>query len=112
MSERTNMADMFGMFMNMQKKMKQVQEDLASKTVKAEAGGGIVKVTANGVQCIMSITIEPHVVDPNDLEMLEDLVVAGVNKALDESRNMARKEMGSIAGAMLLPGMDMSSLGP
>ncbi len=111
MSNGGNMADMFGKIMEMQQKMNEVQEQLASKTVTAEAGGGMVKVTANGAQRVTSIKIEPDAVDPDDLELLEDLVIAGVNKALDEAQELARKEMSGAAGGMLPPGMDLSSLG-
>lgn len=111
MSNGGNMADMFGRIMEMQQKMAEVQEALSSKSVTAEAGGGMVTVTANGVQRITSIKIEPDAVDPDDLELLEDLVIAGVNKALDEAQEMAKQEMSNVAGGMLPPGMDLSSLG-
>ncbi len=111
MSNGVNMADMFGRIMEMQQKMAEVQEALASKTVTAEAGGGMVKVTANGIQRVTSIKIEPDAVDPDDLELLEDLIIAGVNKALDEAQEMAKQEMANVAGGMLPPGMDLSSLG-
>ncbi len=110
MPDGVNMADMFGMVMEMQKKMKEAQENLASKTVTAESGGGMVKVTANGARRITNIRIEPSAVDPEDVELLEDLVVAGINKALDEAEEMANKEMGGIAGTMLPPGMGLSGL--
>ena len=110
MADDGNMADMFGMVMEMQKKMKEVQENLAAKTVDAESGGGMVKVTANGAQRITNIRIEPDAVDPDDLELLEDLVVAGVNKALEDAEQMAKKEMGSVAGSMLPPGMGLPGL--
>ena len=111
MANGPNMADMFGKIMEMQKKMSEVQESLAAKTVSAEAGGGMVKVTANGAQRITAIRIDPDAVDPNDLELLEDLVIAGVNKALEEAQAIAQKEMQGAAGGMLPPGMDLSSLG-
>ncbi len=111
MTEGTNMADMFGKIMEMQKKMNEVQENLASKTVTADAGGGMVRVTANGAQRITAIKIDPDAVDPDDLELLEDLVIAGVNKALEEAQDVARREMQGAAGGMLPPGMDLSSLG-
>lgn len=106
-----NMADLFGKMMEMQQKMSEAQENLASKSVTAEAGGGMVKVTANGAQRITAIEIEREVVDPDDLEMLEDLVISGVNKALDEAGEMAKQEMQKSAGGLLPPGMDLSQLG-
>ncbi|MFW5973490.1 MAG: YbaB/EbfC family nucleoid-associated protein [Bacteroidota bacterium] len=111
MTEGMNMADMFGRVMDMQRKMAETQEALAAKTTTAEAGGGMVKVTANGTQRITAIKIEPDAVDPEDLELLEDLVIAGVNKALEDAAVMAREEMSKAAGGMLPPGFDMSKLG-
>ncbi|ARA95091.1 MAG: YbaB/EbfC family nucleoid-associated protein [Bacteroidetes bacterium] len=111
MSNGMNMADMFGKIMEMQQKVARVQESLAARTVTAEAGGGMVRVTANGNQRITAIKIEPDAVDPDDLELLEDLVIAGVNKALDEAAEMAREEMARAAGGMLPPGMDLSQFG-
>ncbi len=105
------MSDMFGKMMEMQSKMSEIQEGLAKKTVTAEAGGGMVKVTANGAQQITALEIEPDAVDPDDLELLEDLIIAGVNKALEEASQMAQKEMRGAAGGMLPPGMDLSGLG-
>ena len=102
---------MFGKMMEMQKKINAAQEDLASKTTTAEAGGGMVKVTANGNQRVTEIKIDPDAVDPDDLELLEDLVIAGVNKALDEASDLAQNEMRKAAGGMLPPGMDLSQLG-
>jgi len=106
-----NMADMFGKMMDMQKKMAEAQEKLGAVTVTAEAGGGMVKVTANGLQRVQSIEIEQEVVDPEDVELLEDLVIAGVNKALEEAADKAKEEMSKAAGGMLPPGMDLSQLG-
>jgi DNA-binding YbaB/EbfC family protein len=105
------MSEMFGKMMEMQNRMSDMQEELAEKSVTAEAGGGMVKVTANGAQKITAIEIEPDAVDPDDKELLEDLVIAGVNKALEEAGEMAQREMQSAAGSMLPPGMDLSNLG-
>lgn len=105
------MGDMFKKMMDMQKKMSQAQEELAKKSVTAEAGGGMVKVTANGSQKITAIEIEPDAVDPDDIELLEDLVIAGVNKALEEASDMASEEMRNSMGGMLPPGMDPGQLG-
>lgn len=106
-----NMADMFGKMMQMQQKVSEAQEALASKTVTAEAGGGMVKVTANGAQRVTAIKVEPEAVDPDDLELLEDLIIAGVNKALEEAAEMARQEMGKAAGNFLPPGFDLGQFG-
>jgi len=106
-----NMQDMFSKMMDMQKKMNAAQEELEDKTVTAEAGGGMVKVTANGAQKITGIEIDPEAVDPDDLELLEDLIIAGVNKALEDASDMAQEEMRDSMGGMLPPGMDLSQLG-
>jgi nucleoid-associated protein EbfC len=106
-----NMQNMMGKIMEMQKKMNQAQDELADKEVTAEAGGGMVKVTANGAQKITGIEIDPEAIDPDDLELLEDLIIAGVNKALDEASEMAQGEMQKSMGGMLPPGMDLSQLG-
>jgi hypothetical protein len=106
-----DMSNMFGKMMDMQKKMSAAQEELAEKTVTAEAGGGMVKVTADGNQKIKSIEIDPEVVDPDDLEMLEDLIIAGVNKAQEEASDMYQEELKKSMGNMLPPGMDLSQLG-
>lgn len=111
MTDGMNMADMFGKVMDMQRKMAEVQELLASKTVTAEAGGGMVRVTANGQQRITAISIEKEVVDPDDPELLEDLVIAGVNKALEEAAQLAKEEMTNITGGLIPPGMDMTKFG-
>ncbi len=105
------MADMFGRVMEMQQKMSEAQQVLETKSVTAEAGGGMVKVTANGAQRITAIKIEKDVVNPDDMEMLEDLIIAGINKALDEAAAMAREEMKKTAGNFLPPGFDPGQLG-
>jgi hypothetical protein len=109
--DNMNMADLFGKMMEMRQKVTEAQDALAQKTVTAEAGGGMVKVTANGGMRIINIKIDPDVLDPDDIELLEDLIVAGVNKALDEAAKMAQDEMSRAAGSFLPPGMDLSSLG-
>lgn len=110
-----NMADMFGKFSDMQNKMKEAQEKLADVVVDADAGGGMVKVTANGKREIIRIEIDKDVVDPNDKEMLEDLVVAGVNKALSKAEEAAKAKMQDVYKDLLpgggIPGMDLSKFG-
>lgn len=110
-----NMADMFGKISNMQAKMKEVQDRLGELTVEAEAGGGMVKVTANGNRKIVSIDLDKDVIDPEDKEMVEDLVVAGVNKALEKAEDAAKEKMQDVYKDILpgggIPGMDMSKLG-
>lgn len=111
-----NMADMFGKVTELQNKMKEAQATLEDITVEAEAGGGMVKVTANGKQSILSIILDKDVVDPDDKEMLEDLVVAGVNKALEKAQQAAQEKLqeaykGLIPGGGNIPGLDPSKLG-
>lgn len=86
-----------------QKRLAQVQEELAQRTVEASAGGGMVTATANGRQEILKITIDRQVVDPDDVEMLEDLVTAAVNEALKRSQQMMAEEIGKLAGGVNLP---------
>lgn len=89
----------------LQKKMLKAQEELASKTVEASAGGGMVKVVANGSQKIESIVLEKEVVDPEDVEMLQDLILAAVNDALNKSQEMVSSEMGKLTGGLNIPGL-------
>ncbi|MEM1096598.1 MAG: YbaB/EbfC family nucleoid-associated protein [Bacteroidota bacterium] len=110
MDGQFNPADLFGKVMDMQKRMADTQELLAGKSVTEEAGGGMVKVTANGQQRITAIKIDRDAVDPDDLELLEDLVIAGVNKALESAAVMAKQEMSSAASGMMPPGMDLGSI--
>jgi hypothetical protein len=94
----------------MQEKMAQVQEGLEAKTVVGESGGGMVKVTANGKQRITRIQIEKEVVNPDDVEMLEDLLLAAVNKAVEESQRIAQEEMARVTQGMIPPGMNIPGL--
>lgn len=89
----------------MQQKMMQLQKELEDKEVEASSGGGMVTATVNGKQQIVSLKIEPTVVDPEDTEMLEDLIVAAINEALKKSQEMAQEEMSKITGGLNLPGM-------
>ena len=87
----------------MQARMAKVQEELGEKTVTGTAGGGVVEVVANGHQKVLSVTVKPEVVDPADVEMLQDLVLAAVNDAMDKARELATKEMGAVTAGMGLP---------
>lgn len=88
-----------------QRKMKKVQDELKGKIVEATSGGGMVTVTANGRQEILSIKIEPEVVNPEDVEMLEDLILAAVNEAKRKSEELAQEEMKKITGGLNIPGL-------
>lgn len=107
-----NIQDVMKRAQEMQQRIAVVQEELAQKTVSAESGGGMVKVTANGKQQIVKITIERAVIDPADAELLEDLVVAAVNKALDEAQKMAQEEMKKATAGMLpnIPGLNIPGM--
>lgn len=100
-----NMNRMMKQVQKMQADMARVQEELEHKTVEASAGGGMVTVVANGHQNIVSISIEPEAVDPDDVEMLEDLVLAAVNEAIRASREMAGDELGKVTGGLNIPGL-------
>jgi len=89
----------------LQTKMMKMQDELAGRTVEATAGGGMIKVVANGKQQVESITIEQEVVDPDDVEMLQDLILAAVNDALNRSQEMVSGEMSKLTGGMNIPGM-------
>ena len=90
-----------------QAQIAKVQEELAQKTIEASAGGGMVKVVVSGKQEVVSIKIEPEVVDAKDMEMLQDLVVAAVNEALRKSQEMVSEEMRKITGGLNIPGLTL-----
>jgi DNA-binding YbaB/EbfC family protein len=83
--------------------MTRLQEELGQKTVEASAGGGMVTVVVNGQQEIVSIKIDQEVVDPEDVEMLQDLILAAVNDGLTRAKNMVNEEMGKLTGGLNLP---------
>lgn len=89
----------------MQKQMVEIQEELANRTVEATVGGGVVTVVANGQQEILSITIDPEVVDPSDVDMLQDLILAAVNEAHRKSQELMTTEMSKLTGGMKIPGL-------
>ena len=87
----------------MQAKMAKIQEELGEKTVTGTAGGGMVEVVDNGHQKVLSVTVKREVVDPADVEMLQDLVLAAVNDAMEKARELAAKEMGAVTAGMGIP---------
>ena len=91
----------------MQEEMQKVQSQLGNLTVSEEAGGGMIKATANGNKEIISVTIDPQVINPEEREILEDLVVAAVNKALQSANKVAEEEMAKVTKGMLPPGMNI-----
>lgn len=100
-----NMQKMMKQVQKMQAEMARVQESLKDLTVEATAGGGVVTVEANGQQEIRSVKIDPEAVDPEDVEMLEDLVLAAVNEALRKAQELASEEMAKVTGGLNIPGM-------
>jgi DNA-binding YbaB/EbfC family protein len=99
------MSNLMKQAQKMQKQMMEIQEELADRTVEATVGGGMVTVVANGQQDILSIRIDPEVVDPNDVEMLQDLILAAVNEAHRKAQEMMTQEMGKLTGGLKIPGL-------
>jgi DNA-binding YbaB/EbfC family protein len=100
-----NMGNMMKQAQKLQAKMVKLQEELSEKTIQTAAGGGMIKVVANGKQQIVSIQIEKEVVDPEDVEMLQDLILAAVNDALAKSQEMVSGEMSKLTGGLNIPGL-------
>jgi len=100
-----DMGNMMKQAQKLQSKMLRMQEEMAEKTVEVTSGGGMVKVTANGRQQILSLQIEKEVVDPDDVEMLQDLILAAVNDALLKSQEMVSAEMSKLTGGLNIPGL-------
>lgn len=100
-----NMNQMMKQVKKMQEQMMKAQEELGSKTVEGTAGGGVVSVTMNGHKKVLNIDIKPEAVDPDDVEMLQDLVMAAVNDALTKADELANQDLGKFTGGMNLPGL-------
>ncbi len=100
-----NMKEMMRQAQILQNKITKTQEELAKRTVEVSVGGGMVKAVASGKPEIVSLSIEKEVVDPEDVEMLQDLVVAAVNEALVRSKEMVDSEMAKITGGLKMPGL-------
>jgi DNA-binding YbaB/EbfC family protein len=99
------MGNMLKQAQKLQSKIFKLQDQLADRTVETTVGGGMVKAVANGKQELLSIKIEPEVVDPNDVQMLEDLIVAAVNDVLKKAQEMVTEEMTKLTGGFKIPGM-------
>jgi DNA-binding YbaB/EbfC family protein len=99
------MGNMMKQAQKLQSKIFKLQEELADRTVETTVGGGMVKAVANGKQELLSIKIDPEVVDPNDVQMLEDLIVAAVNDVLKKSQEMVSEEMTKLTGGFKIPGL-------
>jgi hypothetical protein len=104
------MQGMLKQVQKMQAEMQKVQGELGNLTVSEEAGGGMIKATANGNREIISVEIDPQVIDKDDKEILEDLVVAAVNKALTSAAKLAEDEMAKVTKGMIPPGMNIPGM--
>ncbi len=101
------MGDMMKQVAKMQQKMEEIQQQLAEERVEGSAGGGMVKAIANGNQEIIEIKIEKEVVNPDDVEMLEELVVSAVNQAREKAAELQAQSMGSLTGGLNIPGLKL-----
>ena len=100
-----NMMSMMKQAQKLQARMVELQAELGNRTVSAQAGGGMVEAVVNGRQELVSLRIDPEVVAPDDVEMLQDLILAAVNEALNRSREMMAQEMSKLTGGMQIPGL-------
>lgn len=100
-----NMNQMMKQVKKMQAQMAKAQEELAEKTVEGSAGGGVVTVTVTGHKQAVNVVIQPEAVDPDDVEMLQDLVLAAINDALTKADEMASEDLGKLTGGMNIPGL-------
>ena len=100
-----NLTGMMKQAQKLQAKMMEMQEEVGNRTVSAQAGGGMVEAVVNGRQELVSLRIDPEVVAPDDVEMLQDLILAAINEALNRSREMMAAEMSKLTGGMQIPGL-------
>jgi nucleoid-associated protein EbfC len=100
-----NLGNIMNQAKMMQNRLAQIQEEMGGKTVEASSGGGMVTVTANGRQEVLSVKIEPEVVNPDDVEMLQDLIQAAVNDALRKAQELVSQEMAKVTGGLKIPGL-------
>ncbi|HEX2898931.1 MAG TPA: YbaB/EbfC family nucleoid-associated protein [Bacteroidia bacterium] len=108
-----NPLDLMGKLKEMQSEMERARQRLDEITITAESGGGMVVVTANANRKILKITVDADLMDRNDKEIMEDLIAAAVNKAMEAAENVAREEIGRVSSNFMpnIPGMDMSQFG-
>ncbi len=100
-----NMNQMMKQMKKMQAQMAKAQEELARKEVEGTAGGGVVKVRMNGHKQVLGVEIAPEAVDPEDVEMLQDLITAAINEAMKQVDEMVAKDLGKLTGGLNLPGL-------
>ncbi len=103
--QNMNMGKMMKQVQQMQKQMAKAQEELAREEIEASAGGGMVTVKVTGDLRIVSVKIDPGAVDPDDVEMLEDLVLAATNEALRTAQELASQKLGGLTGGLNIPGL-------
>ncbi|MDY0191777.1 MAG: YbaB/EbfC family nucleoid-associated protein [Desulfuromonas sp.] len=99
------LGNMMKQAQQMQQKMERIQAEMEKREIEASAGGGMVTVVANGKQQVLSIKIDPSAVDPQDVDMLQDLIMVAINEALRQSQDMMQQEMAKITGGMNIPGL-------
>jgi hypothetical protein len=102
---RGGMGNIMKQAQQMQRRMAQLQQELEERRIEATAGGGMVKAVVSGKQQLIALTIDPKAVDPEDVEMLQDLVMAAVSEALKQSQKIAEEEMGKVTGGLNIPGL-------
>lgn len=104
---QANMQKQMQQVQQMQREMERIQAELEEKEVEATAGGGAISITVNGKKELVKVAIKPEVVDPEDVEMLEDLILAAANEALRQVDEMSQNEMGKLTGGLNLPGLGL-----
>ena len=102
-----SMGNMMKQVQKMQEKMAQLQQELENTEVEGSAGGGMVKIITNGKGEVTSVTIDPEVVDKDDVEMLQDLIVAAINQAREKSSELQAEQMSSLTGGLNIPGLNL-----
>jgi DNA-binding YbaB/EbfC family protein len=107
MKGKGGLGNMMKQIQKMQVQMEQIQQDLENETVEGTSGGGMVKVVANGKQDVVEIIIDPEVVDPEDVEMLQDLIVAAVNQAKQKAAELQAERMSALTGGLNIPGLNL-----
>ena len=101
------LGNMMKQFQQMQAKMEQIQAELEATEVEGTAGGGMVKVVVNGKMDVTSINIDPEVVDPDDVEMLQDLILAAISQAKEKAQQLQQEKMGALTGGLNIPGLNL-----